>query len=97
VQRVAKGTGPKFEGIRDKMKRIFISALLKSKEPTYYLLKLSTLPVKSVGLALPDPVTSADAHFTASEVMNLHIIQVMRDKELFSLQDHVATTTKVKA
>jgi hypothetical protein len=30
-------------------------------------------------------------------VTNAHIIQVMRDKELFSLQDHVATTTKVEA
>jgi hypothetical protein len=29
VQRVIKGTGPKFEGIQDKMKRIFIPALLK--------------------------------------------------------------------
>jgi hypothetical protein len=79
------------------MKRIFIPALLKSKEPPDYVLKLANLPVKSTGLALPDPVTSADAHFRASEVKNSHIIQVMRDKELFSLQDHVATTTKVKA
>jgi hypothetical protein len=94
---VVKGTGPKFEGIRDKMKRIFIPSLLKSKEPPDYLLKLATLPVKSEGLALPDPVTSADAHFRASEVTNSHIIQVMCDKELFRLQDHVATTMKVKA
>jgi hypothetical protein len=61
------------------------------------LLKLATLLVKSAGLALPDPVTSADTHFRASEVMNSHIIQVMRDKELFSLQAHVATATKVKS
>jgi hypothetical protein len=46
---------------------------------------------------LPDPVTSADAHFRAREVTNSHIIQVMHDKEKFSLQDHVATTMKVKA
>jgi hypothetical protein len=97
VQRVVKGAGPKFEGIRDKMKRIFIPALLKSNAPPDYLLKLYTLPVKSVGLSLSDPVTSADAHFRSSEVTNSHIIQVIRDKELFSLQDHVATTMKVKA
>jgi hypothetical protein len=97
VQRVVRGMGPKSEGIRDKMKHIFIPALLKSKEPPYNLLKLATLPVKSVGLALPDPVTSADVHFRASEVTNSHIIQVMHDTELFSLQDHVTTTTKVKA
>jgi hypothetical protein len=94
VQRVVKGTGPKFEGIWDMMKCIFIPDILKSKEPPYYLLKIATLTVKSVGLALPDPVTSADAHFRASKVMNLHIT---RDKELFSFQDHVATATNVKA
>jgi hypothetical protein len=97
VQRVVKGTGPKFEGIRDKTKCTFIPTILKSKEPPYYLLKLATLQVKSVGSELSDPVTSADAHFRASEVTNLHIIQVMRDKEIFSLLDHVATTTKIKA
>jgi predicted RNA-binding Zn-ribbon protein involved in translation (DUF1610 family) len=75
----------------------FHPAPLKSKEPPDYLLKLATLSVKSTGLALPDPVTSADAHFRASEVTNSHIIQVVYDKELFSFQDHVATTTKVKA
>jgi 2-keto-3-deoxy-6-phosphogluconate aldolase len=36
-----------------------------------------------------DPIESADAHFLASEVTNPHIIQAMREKEIFSLQDHI--------
>jgi hypothetical protein len=59
--------------------------------------RLAALPVKSAGLALTDPVESADANFRASEVTNSHIIQVMRGKEIFSLQDRRATTSKVKA
>jgi hypothetical protein len=59
--------------------------------------RLAALPVKSAGLALTDPVESVDANFRASEVTYSHIIQVMRGNKMFSLQDHRATTSKVKA
>jgi hypothetical protein len=97
VQRVVRGVGPKFDGVRDKMRSTFLPALLKTSitdgDP---ILNLACLPVKNAGLALPNPVESAEANFRASEVANSHIIQVMRKKEIFSLQDHSATTNQVK-
>jgi hypothetical protein len=94
---VVRGVGPKFDGVRDKMRSTLLPALLKANitdgDP---ILNLTCLPVKNAGLALPNPVESAEANFRASEVANSHIIQVMRKKETFSLQDHSATTSQVK-
>jgi hypothetical protein len=53
--------------------------------------------MKSAGLALIDPVESMDANVRASKVMNSDTTQVMRGQDTFSLQDHPATTSKVKA
>jgi hypothetical protein len=89
--------GDKFDGVRDKMRSTFLPALIKDNiadgDP---LLNLACLPVKNAGLALPNPVNRAEANYRASEVPNSHIIQVMRKKETFSLQDHTATARKVK-
>jgi hypothetical protein len=94
---VVRGVGPKFDGVRDKMRSTLLPSLLKANitdgDP---ILKLACLPVNNAGLALPNPVESAEANFRASEVANSHIIQVMRKKETFSLQDHSATTSQVK-
>jgi hypothetical protein len=80
------------------MHRSFLPSLLKETLPDNDPLRtLAALPTKSAGLALTDLVEIADAKFRASEVTNFHIIQVMRGKDFFSLQDHRATTSKVKA
>jgi hypothetical protein len=55
------------------------------------------LPAKNAGLALADPVESADANLQATEFTNSHIIQVTRGEKTFSLRDHIATSSKVKA
>jgi hypothetical protein len=36
------------------------------------------LPLKTVGLSLPNPVANLQTHLRASEVTNSHLIQVMR-------------------
>jgi hypothetical protein len=98
VQRVVRDVGNKFGTVREAMHRSFLPYLLKEMLPyNDPLHMLAALPVKSSGLALTDPVESADANFRASEVTNSHIIQVMRGKEIFSLQDHRTITSKVKA
>jgi hypothetical protein len=80
------------------MHRSFLPSLLKETLPDNDPLhRLAALPVNSAGLALTYPVESADAKCRASEVTNSHIIQVMREKEIFSLHDHRATTSKFKA
>jgi hypothetical protein len=90
--------GNKVGTVREAIHRPLFPSLLKEtlldNDPLH---RLAALPVKSAGLALTDPVESADANFQASEVTNSHIIQVMRGKEIFSLQDHQETTSKVKA
>jgi hypothetical protein len=98
VQRVIRDVGDKFGTIREVVHRPFLPSLLKETPPENDPLhRLAALPAKSAGLALPDPVESADLNFRASEVTNSHIIQVMRGKEIFSLQDHQANTRKIKA
>jgi hypothetical protein len=98
VQRVKRDVGVKFDTVREALHRSFLPSLMKEtlsdNDP---LRRLAALPVKSVGLALTDPVESVEANFRASEVTNSHIIQVMRGQKTFSLQDHRATTSKFKA
>jgi hypothetical protein len=43
------------------------------------------LPVKTAGLALPDPVVNAQTHLHAIEVTNSDVIQVMRGAAVFIL------------
>jgi hypothetical protein len=98
VQQVVRDVGDKFGTIREVIHRSFIPSLLKETLPENDSLHmLPTLHVKSSGLALTYPVESSDENFRASEVTNSHIIQVTRGKDNFSLQDHRATTSKVKA
>jgi hypothetical protein len=52
--------------------------------------------VKNASIALADPIKSSEANFRASKITNFHTIQVIRGLETFSLQDHSATTIKVK-
>jgi hypothetical protein len=98
VQRVVWDAGVKFHTIREAMHGSFIPSLLKEmlldNDPIH---RLAALPVKSAGLAMTYPVESADAKIRANEVTNSHTIQVMKDKEIFSLQDHRATTKTIKA
>jgi hypothetical protein len=61
------------------------------------ILKLVCLLVKSTDMAMMDTIESTDATFRASEVTNSRSIQLMRGKEIISLQDHRVTTSKVKA
>jgi hypothetical protein len=98
VQREARDVGDEFDTIREAIHRSFLLSLLKETLPDNDpLQRLADLPMKSAGPALTYPVESADANFRVSEVNNSHIIQVMRGNEIFSLQDHSATTSKVKA
>jgi hypothetical protein len=97
VQRVVQGVGEKCGTIREAMRRSFLPSLLKETLPgNDPIHRLAALPVKSAGLALKDPIESDDENFRASKVTNSHIMQVMRGKEIFSLQNHRATTSKVK-
>jgi hypothetical protein len=97
VQRVVRDVGDEFDGVCDKMRNECLPSLIKANiVDGYPLINLACLPVKKSGLALPNPVESAAANFQASEVTNSHVIQVMRKKDIFSLQDHTATTSKVK-
>jgi hypothetical protein len=98
VQRVVRDMGDKFGTIREAMHGPFLQSLLKEMLPENDSLhRLAALPVKSACLALAYPIESAEANLRVSEVTNFHIIQVMRGKDIFTLQDHRANTRKVKA
>jgi hypothetical protein len=94
---VVRDVGDKFGTIRDAMHRSFLPSLLKDTLPNNDPLhRLAALPMKTAGLGLSDTIESDDANFRARKVTDSHIIQVARGNDFFSLQDHQATTSKVK-
>jgi hypothetical protein len=79
IQRVVQGIGPKFPGIKDAMQMTFLPSLLWDKiADDGPVRRLVCLPVKTAGIALPDPVSDAKTYLCASEVTNSRLIQVMR-------------------
>jgi hypothetical protein len=98
VERLIRDAGNKCGTIREKMHRSFLPSLLKETlldNDSFH--RLAALPMKSTVLALTYPIESDDVNFQASKVTYSHIIQVMRGKEIFSLQDHRSTTSKANA
>jgi hypothetical protein len=97
VHWVVKDIGPKYTCIWDAMQTTFLPSLLWDKiaddDPVR---RLICIPMKKAGLALPDPVVNAQTHLFASEVTNLHLIQVVRGAAVFSLADHQTTTQQAK-
>jgi hypothetical protein len=49
---------------------------------------LTALPVKSAGLALPNPVTSSAANYKNSTLMSSHLLLAVQGKTQSSPQDH---------
>jgi hypothetical protein len=97
VQRVVEGIGTKFACIRDGMQTTFLPSLLQDKiMDDYPVQRLVYLPVKTAGLALPDPMVNAQTHLRASEVTNSQLIQVMKGAAIFSLADHQTTNQQAK-
>ena len=49
---------------------------------------VTPLPVKQVGLAIPNPIMSASENWTASCVFTGHLVKDLRDRTEFKTWDH---------
>lgn len=98
VQRVVRDTGPHFAAVADTLSSVFLPALfgepIDADDPR---LALACLPVKQAGLALPNPVASADLNYKASTVLCTHLIDALRGRAEFSSATHSGTTRAVRA
>ena len=87
LQRVQKDTGEKFQSVTDAISDTFLPALfgdtIDKNDPRDCRVDLACLPVKHAGLALPNPVKSAESNYQASVLASLHLCAAMRGVEEF--------------
>ena len=98
VQRVTKGIGPEFEEVERTLSKTFLPTLFgddyADDGPRR---KLSCLPVKWTGLAIPDPTSSADSNYEASFLLCSHLLAALQGVEPFRSADHMSVISEVKA
>jgi hypothetical protein len=97
VQRVTQGIGPKFRDVELVLAKTFLLTLFGDD---YHKVdpcrKLSCLPVKWAGLAIPDPTVSAEPNYEASVLLCSHILAAFRGVDRFRSANHSAVITEVK-
>ena len=97
VQRVCKDVGAFFEPIEKAITEDFLPALLGSKTEASSHRELFCLPIKSSGLALPNPHVTASANYLASTLMNSHLLASLRGSVTFRSADHAYVTKENRA
>lgn len=98
VQRVTKGVSDKFAKVEKEILETFLLALFADEfadnDPQIHL---ASLPVKKAGLALPNPVKSADQNYEASILLTSHATAALRGTIEFSLTDHASIVRNIKS
>ncbi len=98
IQRVIDDIGDCFFELEDAITNIFLPALYgESLKDCTYRRKLSALPVKFAGLAIPDPTAFSEENFEASTLACSHLLAAFQGTESFSSTDHKAVRTAVGA
>jgi hypothetical protein len=98
VQCVVPDIGKKFEAVKVSLHKHFLLALFKeSLEEDESYLSLAGLPVKKAGLALPNPVATANSNYKASSIDCRHLTQAICGKHELSSANHSATMQEVKS
>ena len=72
MQRVTPGVGDSFGPVEEALKETFVPAFFKGLQEGVPERGVTRLPVKKVGLALPDPSQTAPENWTASCVITVH-------------------------
>ena len=90
TQRVIPGVGNLFTPLEEEISNNFLPALFGEPSSSLddNLRLLTALPVKSAGLALPNPVSSCAANYKNSTLMSSHLLLAVQGKTQFSPQDH---------
>jgi hypothetical protein len=98
VQRVTEGIGPEFQTVELTLSTTFLPTLFGDNyDEDGPRRKISCLPVKWSGLAIPDPTSSADSNYNASILLCLHLLAAFRSVDTFWSANHMAVIVKVKA
>jgi hypothetical protein len=96
VQRIVKDIGGKFPFVEKEMNQTFLPALcddaISSDDPRF---SLAGLPVKHAGLALPNPVLSANKNYESSMLSLSHILAAFCGVNGFRSADHIAIVREV--
>jgi hypothetical protein len=96
IQRVIEDIGDCFFDLEEAITDIFLPALYgESLKDCDYRRKLSALPVKYAGLAIPDPSATSEENFEASTLVCSHLLAAFRGVEPFSSHDHKTVRTAV--
>jgi hypothetical protein len=98
LQRVVPEIGDKFAGVERAISDDFLPALFDDKIcESDKRRALAGLPVKHVGLALPDPTTSAESNHEASTLVCSHLLAAFRGVEPFQSEEHASVRRTVLA
>jgi hypothetical protein len=98
VQRVTKGIGPEFKKIEFALARTFLPTLFGDDydaDDSHH--KISCLPVKCAGLAIPDPTSLAASDNNTSILLCSHILAAFCGVDFGCSANHLAVITEVKA
>ena len=90
MQQVTPGIGDAFGPVEEEIATAFFPELFKEVGDGAPGKAITCLPVKQVGLALPDPKRTAPDNWQASCVITVHLVSALRGQVTFQTVDHVA-------
>ena len=96
MKRVTLGIGNAFGPVEKGMRETFVPELFEGMDGGVPERGVTRLPVKQVGLALPDPYQTAPENWTASCVITGHLLAALRGKVEFQTVDHSACLQGVR-
>jgi hypothetical protein len=87
--KVTGGRGDKYSEIKQRLLQQFLPALLgvEGDNDTHKLLAC-LLPLKASGLAIPNPMATAEPNWTASMVICGHLAAALQGRQDYHLADH---------
>ena len=90
------GVGDAFGPAEDALNETFVTALFQGLRDGVPEQGVTRLPVKQVGLALPDPSQTAPENWTASCVITEHLVAALRGQVDYGTADHSACLREVR-
>ena len=88
VQQFTPNTGDSFVLVEQVLRDIFITALYQGLGEGTPGRGITHLPMKQMGLALPDPTKTAPENWTAPCVITGHLVAVLTVQEEYRTTDH---------
>jgi hypothetical protein len=95
LHRVIPGIGDLFVPIEEALKKHFFPELAGKVDISEVSRELFASPVKFAGMAIPNPITSAEINYGDSTLVCSHLIRALRGQEAFSPSKHRETRTAV--